>query len=819
MINRIVFKTGVGLLLLLVLPAGMLRAGEKSAGVLQAASCPYHEWRVTPFPSADTVVTVNPVALLWPSEKYLHHKGVLYNVYLSQDSTFQDNTTMKSLKQRYCFFNPHHPLKPGKWYWRYEVLDPAASGTLSQPIDMGRYTFQVRPQTEGLSTPSFEEFISHVPKSYPRVINYGRPLEEIRRQAPSHPLYQTILRRAEQLADRQPYDGPVEDRNPAKARKLNQKAGKEVEIFHSLLEGYILCGDEKLYEAILQRLEILLTWPTDDLLGSKVLSALSECYDALYPSLSEEMKSRIERTVDRQLCSGLKKWSGYTEARHVENHFWQMELAGNFKAALVMLGRLESAREMLEYTYGLFLARFPNLAEQDGGWAEGEGYYSVNQTAIVDMALVLKKVGGIDIFKMGWYRNLTDYFTYFSPVAAQVSGFGDMHDRVASGSLKGRAEMLMLGCEEGNRQSLYRLFASLRPDDSYYGMSCPDDYWKKPLSKTEPWYQVVNDIRITPADAVKPSVLPCDKVFFGVGAAALHTDVYNPGKDVAVFFRSSPFGAKGHMHANQNAFNIARKGERIFYSTGYYTSFADPHSLTSYRHTRAHNTILVDGMGQAYGHEGYGRILCHEEGKLLSYVCGDASNAYRKVTDTQFVELLKKNKVADGFGDSGLKLFRRHLFFVRPDIVVIYDELEAVRPVQWSLLLHTLHKPELVSELGLKVETERSLAEAVVFSGAQISRSYTDQFYSPAVDFKKKYPGGTPLEHHFMFSNVEKSSAIRFLTIIQLTDKGKECKPVKQVSAGKWKIGKVTVEAELSVNRKAFVKVNVGKESMTGFGV
>lgn len=101
MINRVVLKIGV--CLLLVLPAGMLRAGGKSAGVLQAASCPYHEWRVTPFPSADTVVTVNPVALLWPSEKYLHHKEVLYNVYLSQDSTFQDKTTMKSLKQRYCF--------------------------------------------------------------------------------------------------------------------------------------------------------------------------------------------------------------------------------------------------------------------------------------------------------------------------------------------------------------------------------------------------------------------------------------------------------------------------------------------------------------------------------------------------------------------------------------------------------------------------------------------------------------------------------------------------------------------------------------------
>ena len=69
------------------------------------------------------------------------------------------------------------------------------------------------------------------------------------------------------------------------------------------------------------------------------------------------------------------------------------------------------------------------------------------------MALLLKKLGGIDIFKMRWYRNLPDYFTYFSPVASPISGFGDMHDRVETGGLKGRSEMLTIGCEENNHSS------------------------------------------------------------------------------------------------------------------------------------------------------------------------------------------------------------------------------------------------------------------------------------------------------------------------------------------------------------------------------
>ena len=67
----------------------------------------------------------------------------------------------------------------------------------------------------------------------------------------------------------EPYRGAVSDANPAKARRLSQKAGKEVEAFRCLLEGYTLSGKKEMRDALLERTDILLTWPTDDLLGSK----------------------------------------------------------------------------------------------------------------------------------------------------------------------------------------------------------------------------------------------------------------------------------------------------------------------------------------------------------------------------------------------------------------------------------------------------------------------------------------------------------------------------------------------------------------------
>lgn len=37
-----------------------------------------------------------------------------------------------------------------------------------------------------------------------------------------------------------------------------------------------------------------------------------------------------------------------------------------------------------------------------------------------------------------------------------------------------------------------------------------------------------------------------------------------------------------------------------------------------------------------------------------------------------------------------MKKFERHVVFVRPDVVVIYDVLEADEASEWSLLLHTI---------------------------------------------------------------------------------------------------------------------------------
>ncbi len=783
---------------------GLLFCGVSSFATDYPTSL-YEEWRLSSFPQQGIEVQENPTALLWPSVKRLEKKTVTYNVYLSQDSLFASAPVLESLNQRMCFYNPHQKLDEGVWYWKYEVVDK--EGVHPSP----RMSFRVAANTPGIETPTVNDFAARLKPTHPRVYNYGRDLAQIRRDAPSHPLYASMMRDAKKAMQRPIYRGPVDSDDLAEARRLKGVTNTEIDRYHKLLEGYLLSADKQLLTVILERTDVLLSWPTDDLLGSRVMGALAMGYDLLYDTLSDEVKTRILTVIDKQFQYGLKKWPGYVEARHVENHFWQMELAGNFKAAIATLHHLESAQEILAYTYGLFVARFPNLATQDGGWAEGEGYYSVNQSAIVDMALLIKKLGQVDIYQMGWYANLCDYFTYFSPLEAPLSGFGDMHDRSEVGNRRGRSEMLVMGCEEHDTRALYRLFTSLDPKIDLTKATSAS--LTQLMAQVEPWYQIVHNIRINPADVKVPTGLPHDKVFEGVGVVAMHDDVLRPDEQTSVFFRSSPFGSKGHMHNNQNAFNLARKGQRIFYSTGYYTSFSDPHALTSYRHTRAHNAILVNGMGQAYGHEGYGWLKRHIEGESISYVCGDATPAYKQTTDEQFIKFHQDGKLAmdasNGLGTAPVERVERHLAFVRPDLVVIYDVLEATEPVTWSFLLHSYEPMQLQDGL-LRLTTDRNDALATVWGSKPLESSLTDAFYIKPNDKKKKYKKGTPDQFHATYSNTEKCASMRFLSVIRLSDAGVEPVALTPVSDGVWQVGDVRIEAELIGSKPARAVITYG---------
>ncbi|MEB3374701.1 heparinase II/III family protein [Bacteroides sp. CR5/BHMF/2] len=186
----------------------------------------------------------------------------------------------------------------------------------------------------------------------------------------------------------------------------------------------------------------------------------------------------------------------------------------------------------------------------------------------------------------------------------------------------------------------------------------------------------------------------------------MHTDIGHHTNNAMLSFRSSPYGSTSHALANQNAFNTFFGGKAIFYSSGHRTGFTDDHCMYAYRNTRAHNSILVNGMGQKIGTEGYGWIPRYYEGEEISYVVGDASNAYGKVISPLWLERgrLSGTRFTPemGWDENKLDFFRRHIVQLgRSGLFVIYDELTGKEPVKWNYLLHTVELPMEVVEEGV----------------------------------------------------------------------------------------------------------------------
>lgn len=125
----------------------------------------------------------------------------------------------------------------------------------------------------------------------------------------------------------------------------------------------------------------------------------------------------------------------------------------------------------------------------------------------------------------------------------------------------------------------------------------------------------------------------------------------------------------GHGHPDANSFCLFARGQWLVLDPGYVRQ----------KWTRDENTILVNGRGQAgegevwldymafQNREPAPRILRAETHPDFDYVIGDAGNVY--------------------VNEAGLGHFRRHLLFLKPDTLVVLDDvgLRTAGRVDWRL--------------------------------------------------------------------------------------------------------------------------------------
>lgn len=703
--------------------------------------------------------------------------NVVYRIRYSTDSTFASAATIER-QSPWAMLNVYEPLAPGQWYWQYAC---GSDGKWSRPIG-----FVVKNTTNPFLLPSFDEAVSKLPATHPRILVDAAGWDEFRASAKGKPeakwyieyadaALASPMKRIEDIdrSDLHKLENPMQVKAymTQQSRRIIDAEEKNCE---ALIRAYLLTKDARYGREAVKRVMVMTGWDSSeavvgDFNDGTILSLASMVYDSCHDLLDDEQKSALLAAVSRKGRKMYNRFNNYVEAYLFEDHIWQMTMRITAMAAFATMHELPEARRWAEYCYNLWVARMPGV-NADGGWHNGDSYFSVNTRTLIEVPWFFTRLTGVDFFADPWYDGNIMYTMYQEPPFSKSGGNGSLHQNV------GRPNANRIGYLDALARLKHNSYAA---DFVRRTLAVEPEYLKKSLlSKPGDlcWFRLQCQAELP--DGPGLAELPHAFVMPESGLASGISNWDNHRRNAWWSFRSSPYGSHSHALANQNAFNTFYGGKPLFYSSGHHIEYTDRHAMICHRGTLAHNTILPAGFTQKIGVEGYGWIPRHYTGRMISYVLGDASNAYGKVESELWLTRARQSHLEfseeNGWGEPGLKTFRRHLVDLGYDgLIFIYDELEAEKPIEWHYQLHAIAKPLRMDEADGKVMVTASngqgVSDAYIFSSSPLDSEVTDKFRIPAIDWLKGGGKERPNHSHFTARTAPTSRAA-FATVVDTHD-------------------------------------------------
>ncbi len=730
----------------------------------------------------DTVVT-NPPGFHWPSEdgseafileisRDIHfeeskrlvekalREGALIPELLSEEPViYKGETTWLIAGLPLPMHRPSFVLGAGDWYWRWRTVLP---GNDIQPASETR-KFTISPEFIEYKVPPLKDLYSNIPDSHPRLfINPGQ-IDSLRgllqTSKPHRDLYARIAGFADSLL-LVPLNQEPEYKQGGYTRRVwrgyYELARKSGQVLDFLSFCYLMTEEEKYAERAKEWLLAFAGW---DLEGTSSLAANDElampillngarAYDWIYDYLNEEERVVIRNMLAARGEQVYKMWRDQDfHTKPFVNHLVRL-VSYMSQVGVVLYEEAPEAEKWLSYLIPIATTFYPPWGGRDGGYAEGPSYWMMYFNYMLQSAHCLKSAMGLDVMKTEFYRNNGWYKIYAYPYYTKKQPFAD----TGVGSYW-----------PANKVNLYRLATIF--NNPYFRwraeMSPPQ---QMPVAETKIptgimsffWLDETSET-VTPK---APDDLPGMRVFKDIGLVAFHEDLGNP-QETFFLLKSSPFGAWSHIYADQNAFYIQGFGEALAVQSGYYSSYGGPHHQGWTRQTKAHNTILVDGEGQAAGNRetslgdrtSRGKIIAFKMGNgepgSVDYAAADATEAYRGRLDK----------------------FIRHVYYQRPRDFLLIDELEAPVPARYDWLLHSQEKMEIDRNKNRVIITKEKAKLIVEFlSPQELEFSQTNEFSPPPP--ARSFEGyAYPDQWHLTVSTKQKSRAATFIVHMKVRAK------------------------------------------------
>lgn len=740
--------------------------------------------RKQPYPQKEDMIYLNPAPLLVPVDRK-QSDYIQFN--LAKDKKFEGADAVLSKPAPWCMFSPHKVLSAGTWYWRFRSV--SKTGEVTAWSDT--FTFDITEDIPQFATPPVEVFLDNLPTAYPRIYCFlADSLEHARQHFRSHPEFEVMIDDArtalsvDYTYDTRPY------------KKIPQMAV----YCDNLNTAYQLLQQDNYADKMVKNVRCLLAMEPEksvidnDFNAGELVYTLACTYDNCRERFTADEQKQIEQIILNTISLYCKRRIvGREENMFFDEHFWQFTLRHFLQGALVLHDKYPFAKEFLEYAYELWSTRAPASGfNRDGAWHNGANYFSANAVSLCYIPTLFSYVTGTDFMQHPWYQRAGLGVAYTWLPGGLSDGFGDGHEKMNGKPLRIR--------------SAFADFMARTTGDPYaaWYSSLNDRY--KSESETRLFRMASGKSR--PA-AELPADAPKAVWFKDCGEMVANSNLKDLEHNVSLSFRSSPFGSGNHTHSYQNAFNLHYGGKPVYHAVGHYMSFADKHNLLSYRNTRAYNTMLINGIGQPFTPRASGNLARMFNGELISYALGDASDAYCGVSEIRlwkrsFEKLGLEQSLENGFGETSLKKYRRHIFLLHPNKVLVYDELEAGEEVDWDWLLHSPMKFSIELET-LKLQTVnvegRFSSVAQLFSQQPCHVTQTDE-YAAEPDMTRAERGEDFTKPWTLTASFGPSKRNYILTLIQIEADGMKVLDVvrddDRIICGDW-----VIEAELDVKRPA----------------
>jgi hypothetical protein len=442
-----------------------------------------------------------------------------------------------------------------------------------------------------------------------------------------------------------------------------------------LTMAYLMTGDRRYLDAAKEWALASCAYPTwgygridgMDLAAGHQLFGLATVYDWCYHDLDEAGRQQIRDTLIKrasamfQAAATEKVW---WRNSYLQNHLW-VNACGLAATGFALFDGNEEARLWI----GLALDKFRRTMDAlgpDGASHEGVGYWEYGAEYMLKFMHLADELLGVDLYDRPWWRNTARYCQYLSLPKGGWAGRNYIVDLADCPRTHWYGPDHVLRDLAGRYRDGHAQWLAEQIDEADIDSSSAR--WLNLI-----WY----DPSVQP---VSPEALPTLRHFEDMGIVSTRTGW--DGREALVAFKCGPFighqaiddfsydPGGGHVHPDAGHFIVFAENQWLIRDDGYQDKWTDQH-----------NTLLIDGAGQlGEGRTWFNgtecllakarpRIILASSSAELDHIVGDVTAAYPRST--------------------GLERFVRHLLFIKPNVLIVVDDIVVNRIADLELRLHT----------------------------------------------------------------------------------------------------------------------------------